>query len=152
MEKNIGALAVIFVILSLLIGGLTGYAIGEGKIIYEDVIQEVEVPVEVEVINEVEIISTDTQPLLDDAIAAFLEEVEDDEDLQECDSEEYDEDQIAVKKVYDDYVISVDEDEYSVDFTVKVKYLDDDVEEKCYNKYDVSVLFEEDEDPEVTIL
>ena len=148
MEKNVGALATILVILCLIVGFTAGYVVKDEKIVYEDKIVEVPVDVEVEKLVEVEVISTDTQPLLDTAIADFLEEVE---DVEDCGGVEYDEDQIAVKKIYDVYSVVVDDEDYSVDFKVKLKYLDGDVEEKCYNTYDVSVLYEEDKDPKVTI-
>lgn len=158
MEKNVGWLLAILATLCLLVGGLVGHSLAPEKIVTNEVVKEV--PKTVEVVKEVEKVvektievpTTDTKPLLDSAVEAFLEEVSDDEDFQRCSDVEYDEDQIEVKKLYEDYTINFDEDEYEVIFSVKLKYLDNDVEEKCYNSYDVSVLFEDEEDPVVEIL
>jgi len=161
MEKNMSGLAIILVILCLIIGGTTGYVMKDAKVVYEDKI--VEVPVEVEVVKEVEkiveVFTIDTQPLLDTAIADFLEEVEDDRTLQYCGidelSERYDEDQIKVRNIEDEYSIIYnkdDEDGFGVVFNVELKYLDKDVEEKCYVDYNVEAYYEDGEDVEITIL
>ena len=151
MEKNMGSLAIILVILCLLVGGTAGYLMADEKIVYEDKIVEVPTNVEVEKLVEIEVTSTDTKPLLDTAIADFLKEVEDDKDLQYCDSERYDEDQIKTRSVDDEYSIVYDDDGYEVIFDIELKYLDKDVEEKCYIDYDVSAYYEDGEDVELTI-
>lgn len=159
MEKNIGGLAIILVILCLIVGGTAGYVMKDAKIVYEDKI--VEVPTEVEVVKEVETIvevsTIDTQPLLDTAIADFLKEVEDDKDLQYCGShhaKRYDEDQIKVNDI-ESYAIIYDDDEfedgYAVVFDVELKYLDKDVEDKCYMDYNVEAYYEDGEDVEISI-
>lgn len=101
---------------------------------------------EVQVIQEVEKeVPLDVKATyLDPAVAEFLKE-----DLEECKGEEYDEDQISVKSV-EDWSVTFDDKDYTVDFEVKLKYLDKDVEEKCYETYEVSVFYEEDEKPEVS--
>lgn len=154
MEKNIGyliaVLAVVLIISSFSLGRVTA------PIRIETEIQEVETIIEVPtIVNKTitEIVEVlDTEVLLDNAISDFLEEVEDDEDLQICDLIEYDEDQIEIKKIYDYYSLEIDDDETEVIFSLKLKYLDDDVEEKCYNTFDVSVLYDPDEDPVVEII
>ena len=153
MEKNISGLAIILVILCLIVGGTAGYVMKDAKIVYEDRI--VEVPTEVEVVKEIETIvevsTIDTQPLLDTAVADFLKEVEDEKDLQYCDEDRYDEDQIKVRDIDEEYSINYDEDGYAVVFEIELKYLDKDVEEKCYIDYDVIAYYEEDEDVELSI-
>jgi len=148
MEKNIGALAITLVILCLIVGATAGYVMKDAKVIYEDRI--VEVPVDVEVVKEIETIvevsTIDTQPLLDTAIADFLKEVEDEKDLQYCGTERYDEDQIKVRDIDEEYSINYDEDGYEVAFEIELKYLDKDVEEKCYIDYDVEAYYEDTED------
>lgn len=84
------------------------------------------------------------------AIDDFMNEVEDDEELQECDGEEYDFNQIKVKTIYDSYSVEYDDEDYTVDFKIKLKYLDIDTEEKCYKTYNVSVFYETGEDPVVS--
>ncbi len=152
MEKNISVLVFIAAVLFLLSGFAIGRITGPEKVITNEIIKEVPTEVVKEVETIVEISTTDTKPLLDTAIADFLEEVE---DVETCNDIEYDEDQIAVKKAYDEYsIVNLDSDdnEYKVIFKVKLKYLDEDVEEKCYNTYDVSVRYKEDKDPRVKIL
>lgn len=73
-----------------------------------------------------------------------------DEDSYLCDGREYDFDQISVYKVYKSYSVDYSKsDEYTVNFEVKLKYLDTDVEHKCYNTFNVSVSYNPDEDPQV---
>ena len=81
---------------------------------------------------------------LDPAVKEFFKE-----DLEMCGGDEYDEDQISVKKI-EDWSVSFEEKDYTVGFEVKLKYLDKDTEVKCYETYDVSVFYEEDEKPEVS--
>ena len=157
MEKNTGSLAIVLVILCLLLGGITGYVIANGQEVEVEVVKEVliEVPVEVPVevcgdLCTTEIISTDTKPLLDTAIADFLKEVDDDKDLQYCDAERYDEDQIRDKDV-DEYKIVYDEDGYKIVFDIELKYLDTDTEDKCYQDYKVSAYYEDNEDVDISI-
>ena len=157
MEKNMGALAIILVVLCLIVGYTTGYVMSPEKVETITNTEIVEVPTTVtETITEqVEVISTDTQPLLDSAIADFLEEVEDNRTLQYCGKHirknRYDEDQILVRDVEEEYSISYEDDGYTVAFEVELKYLDKDVEEKCYVDYEVSAYYEDGEDVEISI-
>jgi len=159
MSKDIGyGVATIIGIIALLIGLYGGYlAHPDAQTIEVEKIITKEVPVQVDKIVEKEVEVIKEIPLdiqatyLDKAIKDFTSEIEDLE-LTTCDEIEYDEDQIAVKKVYDAWNVEIDEDEYSVTFDVKLKYLDSDVEEKCYNTFNVNVFYEPDENPEVTIL
>lgn len=81
----------------------------------------------------------------------FMKVVDDEEDLLTCDGTEYDFDQIKVSKVYKGFSVNFsDVDEYTVNFSLKLKYLDTDTEEKCYNTFDVSVFYEPKEKPEVS--
>lgn len=151
MEKNTGSVVLIAALGFLLLGGLFGYVVGSNGVEKEIVTQEVikEVPTEKivtkEVTNEVEVFKPEL--LLDKAVDEFLDEFLD-EDLI-CDGVEYDDDQVEIKDIDDDYSLRFDDDEQEANFHVKVKYLDNDVEKKCYNEYDVSVLYEEDEEPVV---
>ena len=86
--------------------------------------------------------------LVKKSVDVFINELEDEDEL-ECKGDNYDTDQVSIYRVYDKYTISGDDDETTVDFSVKLKF-DEDVEKSCHQKYDVSVLYEEDEDPEVT--
>ena len=146
-------MATVFAIIGLLVGGLLTYAVFPKEVIKEvpkEVPKEVIKEVPVEIIKEIPLDATVTY--LDAAIAAFIDEGL--EDLAECGTEEYDEDQIVVKKVYDDWSVVFGEDrhgdpQYSVDFNTKLKFLDNDIEEKCYKNCDVSVLYREDKSPKV---
>lgn len=156
MEKHIGPLLWLIAVVCLLLGVALGFGFAPNKTVEVPVEKLVEVPkiveVEKEVIREVEVEKTveitDLTSVRDDALNLFLEEeVDEDEDYLVCDGEEYDRDQVQVKRVDDDFNVVVDEDSSEVFFEVKFKYLDKDVEEKCYNRYAVSVFQEEDEDP-----
>jgi len=161
MSKNVGyGVATIIGIIALLIGCYAGYLIHpDARTIEVEKIVTKDVPVQVEKIVEKEVlvekivnIPLDIKATyLDKAIKEFTSEIEDLE-LTTCDEIEYDEDQIAVKKVYDAWNVEIDEDEYSVTFSIKLKYLDSDVEEKCYNTFNVNVFYEPEENPEITIL
>ena len=96
----------------------------------------------------------ETEPLGDEEAEGLREaEVEDEDSLLECDDQEYDFSQISVSKVYDGATVSVDRDRNGdtteVNAEVRLKYADKDTEEKCYARYDISVTFEDGEDPEL---
>jgi len=150
-------MATVFAIIGLLVGGIFVYTF-----IPKEIIKEVKpdncvaVPCSAvpctptEVIKEIPL---DVRAAyLDDAIAVFADKKL--EKLTVCKTEEYDEEQIAVKTVNEDWSVVFSEDkqgnpQYSVDFGVKLKYLDKDVQEKCYKNCDVSVLYREDKSPKV---
>ncbi|MHA1876708.1 MAG: hypothetical protein ACTSUC_09730 [Promethearchaeota archaeon] len=142
-------LSVILAVLLLGTGYLAGYAMAPTKVETVETETIKEVPTVVTETETVEVPVFDKSLLLDEAVELFWEEIEDEENLQVCNGVEYDEDQIEEKRLYDEVFFRFDEDETEVFFTTKLKYLDGDVEEKCYNKYQVNVLFEEDEDPVV---
>lgn len=150
--------ATITLIAVLLIGGIAGV------ILFPKTITEtktIRVPTEVIVEKsvpgpEIEVPLDAKTTYLDAAVDDFLSEIEDKERLQSCGKEEYDADQIAIKKIYNDWAIAFgtdrnDEEQSAVDFTAKLKYLDSDVEEKCYKTCDVSVLYRIDKDPKVSV-
>lgn len=154
MEKQLTS---ILVILAFIIGAVGGNVFSPEKTITEFVNVEVpgeapdpvEIPVEVEVVKRV----ADPSLILDNAVATFLEELEDDDDLEDtltCNGNDYDFDEVSVSKVYDGYTISVDDDEQEVEFKIKLKY-DEDDERSCKQRYDVSVFEEIDEDVVITI-
>jgi len=149
MEKNVAIVIAALLVVAVLACGLcyqVGYKSAPEKIVEKEV--TVEVPgetIEVEVVTEVEV---DQRT---DALAEFLKEVEDDDDLLKCGSHEYDFDEISVSKLYDAYTVEVDDDEKTVTFEVKLKY-DEDDEKSCKKTFDVEVFYEEDEDAEVTVL
>ncbi len=156
MEKNAGSLIVLAAVAFLLIGGTTGALVGYQMAPEEKVVtREVEVPttvteeVEVEKEVSVEVPVADTSLILDKAVDTFLEEKLG--DLRYCGNDKYDEDQILIDEIDEEYSIEVDEDEQTVNFNIELKYLDESVDEKCYNEFDVSVFEEEDEEPQVTV-
>ena len=151
MEKNTGGIIVVFVILSLLVG----FALG-AVLIGEDVetIKEVEVTkivnVTVEKLVEVELPAPDMLSL---AVDAFMQAVEDEEDEAGNDVDvlgSYDFDEVEVSRVYDDYTVSYDDEVTTVDFSIKLRF-DEDGEASEKETYDVTVIFEEDEDTEVEV-
>jgi len=115
---------------------------------------EVPEPCECEVceVTECEVIEcADTaDDLLDVAIEDLLEHM-DDEDLFVCDGDEYDVDEVTVKKIYYGYsVVYLDDDEYEVSGEIRLNFKQKD-ERRCRETVDFTVLYEEGEDPEITI-
>lgn len=80
------------------------------------------------------------------AMDDFLDEIDDNDDL-ECGKHSYDMDEVSVSKVYWHSVLFDDEDT-QVDFKVKLKF-DEDDERSCRETYEVSVMYEEGEKPDV---
>ena len=120
------------------------------EVVYVDVVKEVVKEVTVEKTVEMDLEATFLEP----AIEKFLEEVEDEDEYLICGGEEYDFDSIAVKKIYDGYNVVIDDasdNEYTVNFEAKLKYLDSDVEEKCYRTMDVSVSYPKDHDSDIEV-
>jgi len=110
---------------------------------------------EAELEEEVEVLVEDTT--LEDALDVFMLAVEEEEDeagndieLLECGGDDYDFDEISVSKVYNDWSVSYDGDETEVDFEVKLKYKETD-ERSCRDTFDVTVLYEDDEDTIVRV-
>lgn len=93
-----------------------------------------------------EVCTASVADLQDEAITKFLEEVEDDEDLLRCGGDEFDLDQIEVKRIYDEWSTEFDEDDYVTSLTIKLKYLDGDVEDKCYKTFDVELEYDSEDD------
>lgn len=92
----------------------------------------------------------DLQLLLDQAVADFEAELEDEDDLRVCDGIEYDDDEFTVKNIEDNFDIDVDDaedNEYTVTFEAEVKFKDEDT---CRINYEVEVEYDDD-DVDVTI-
>jgi len=145
MENTI---VTIFVILALAVGLVGGYVINpsDTEVVYQDKIVEKLVNVSVDKVVEVP-----APDMLSLAVDAFMQAVEDEEDEAGNDVNvvgTYDFDEIEVSKVYDDYQVSYDGDETTVNFLIKLRF-DEDGEASEKEKYDVTVIFEEDEDTEV---
>jgi len=149
MEKNTSGIVVVFVILSLLVGfALGAVLIGEDTETIKEV--EVEKIVNVSVDNIVEVPAPNQ---LDLAVEEFLKAVEDEEDEAGNDVNvlgDYNFDEVEISKVYSDYTVAYDDDKTIVDFSIKLRF-DQEDESASKETYDVTVIFEEDEDTEVLI-
>ena len=100
---------------------------------------------------------------LDTALNDFLDSLENDDDYDDylkCGGDRYDFDQISVNRIYDDVTIKlseVDTDDLDdakatdVEFKLRLKYKDIDVEDKCYQTLDIKVEYEEGEEPNILI-
>src|SRR3990167_85833 len=138
------AVLLIAVVVSVIAGGVlfsTVEVVEKPVVIKETEIKVVEIPTPGETKYE------DSDFLLDRAIADFFEEIDRKVSLQKCDGDLYDLEQISVSRI-DEYQI-LDEyqnqdGEYTVEFSIRLKYLDSDVEEKCYEDYDVEVEYDND--------
>ena len=134
----------------IVIALLAGCAVGALAFPHE---VEVEVPVDkiVEVEKQVEVIKEvdSAQKLKDSAVADWLSHMED-EELFECDGDEYETDEVSLSKIYDKWAVEYDEDEKEVSFSAKLKYKESDLR-SCRESYDVEVFYEPDEEPEITV-
>ncbi len=146
MEKHVSNLFIVIAVFALLIGGLVGYNMAPVKVVTEI---ETEIVYQNVSVYEIEYISLPSQ--LDLAVAAFLEAVEDEEDeagnlVNVLGS--YDFDEVSVSKVYDDYSVDYNDDQVTVEFSIKLKF-NEDGEASEKQVYDVEVVFEESEDTKV---
>ncbi len=138
-------LSVILCLAFLLIGVVGGAVLvpGEAEIEYVDRVEYVNNTVE----KVVEIHAPDQ---LDLALSEFSIAYEAEEDAAGNDVNvlgSYHSDEVSVKKIYNDYVVSFNEDGYEVNFEVKMRFENkDDVD---FDNYNVTVIFEDNEDTEV---
>lgn len=160
MSNQINALTLLIALLCILAGLVIGLVASPDKTV--TVTKEVPGPetvreVPVEVIREVNVTQTvdARDELLAKAKVEFLAEVEDNDEYLVCNEVEYDFDQVTISKIYDGWTVVTDKNRHgdlnTVNFEAKLKYTDKDVSEKCYKNYDVEVVFEDGEDPELTI-
>jgi len=152
MEKNTQGIVAVFALLALLVGFALG-AIMMG----EDTETIVNVPVEKIVnVSVVELVEMPAPDMLSLAVDAFMQAVDDEEVINGTGSDEadimgqYDFDEIETNKVYDEYNVSYDDEVTTVDFSLRLRFDNDDDVEK--ESYDVKVVFEEDKDTRVSIL
>ena len=148
--------------IALLIVGSIGGAILFPTEVIKEVEKTVEVPIEVPAqctladcpIPEPVDCPVVSDPILDKAVADFMQAVEDEEDEAGNSVDAlngYDFDEISISKVYDEYSIDVDGDKTKVSFSIRLKYKEKgEKSEKIV--YDVVVNYEEDEDTEVEIV
>jgi len=135
----------------LVVGLFAGAAVFSNEKIVE-VTKELPVEKIVEVEVPGEVVEIEAPSLLDKAVSDFMKAVEDEEDEagNEMDLlEGYDFEEISVNRVYDDFIVThFDENEYNIEFTIKLKYKEDgEKSEKI--KYLVNMQYEEDEDTEI---
>lgn len=147
-------------IICLIVGAFAGVALFP-QTVEKVVTKEVQVPgpektvevpvekiVEKEIVKEVPV----KTGYRDEALKSFQDELADKDSLQVCNGVSYDIDQVKLSKVYDEFSVSGDDKDYTVKAKAKFKYLDSDVSEKCYNTFEFTVRYQEDEDPVVTVL
>ena len=150
MEKHISGLVIALSVLFLLVGGLVGFAMGSEKVVTEIQTEIVYQNVSVDKIVEIPTVS-----VLEKAVSAFMEAVEDEELLLLDEAgndvdvlEYYNFDEVEVLKVYDAYTVSYDDEMTTVNFEIRLKF--DDGDARLKESYDVEVIFEDDEDTKVT--
>lgn len=151
-------IAVILGISLLIVGVFSGGALFSTNTEVEvEKIVEAECP-ECEVCETCEetIVEVPTPSLLDLAVEDFMKAVDDeeaDENVLKCEfaGHEYDFDELSISKLYEEHQILIeDEENYAIEFTVKMKYKESG-EESEKAKYDVTVTYEEDKDVDVHI-
>lgn len=132
-------------VLVLVLGLFSGAMLFPKTIVEEKIVEVIQEP---EIINET-VIKTEyiERPYLDSAISEFLKYVEDEDSILG----DYDFDSISVRRIYDEYSVSFDEDEYAVEAKVSLKFKEEDLSTKT-EVYEFKVTFEDGEKPEVEIL
>ena len=139
-------LATILIVAFLLIGAVGGVILTPNETI-EVPGAEVEVVTEVPVNVSIEVPVADVSVYLDQAVDDFMDYV-DDEELFTCGDYEYNLDEISISRVYEDYSVAIDDEDTTVEFSIKLEY-DEDDERSCKKVYDVKAYYEEDEDVEI---
>ncbi len=141
-------LSVLFCVLFLLVGAVGGFILSPQEEVTKTVEIEVikEVPTEV----EVEILVANANEYLNLAVDDFLEYV-DDEELFRCKSHEYNFDEISIARLYDDWNLDFNDEDYTVKFNIKLDY-DEDSERSCKKSFDVKAFYEENEDVKVSLI
>ena len=141
MAKDNMMLATLCVVAALLLGGIVGYVLQPEAKVVTNTVTKTEL-VNVTSIVEVEVVKdTVLQDKLDEAVALFLEDLTEDFD---------DDEKISKYTVDEDYTIIVGEDTTEVLFSIDTKKVDTVTESRSNVSYNVSVLFEEEEDPVLT--
>jgi hypothetical protein len=157
MEKNVGMLLGILAVLCLLVGFSVGYIMAPDncpecptcpvQTCPDCPVTECEV-CETETVTCETVVCEDTaNELLDVAIADLMDYLEDEDELV-CDDEEFDRDEVEVRKIYDEFSVDFDDDEYTVFGKVKLNYKQED-EKRCRDVIEFSVFYEPDEEPEI---
>ena len=151
MEKNTQGLVAVFAVLSLLIGfSLGAVLMGEDTETIKEIEVEKIVNVSVDKVVEVIVPTMDISLYLDEAVEDFMEYV-DDEELFVCEGYEYDFDEISISKIYNDYTVAIDGDDYTVGFNVKLRY-DEDDERSCKKSFEILAEYEDGEEVEISII
>lgn len=150
--KQTAGMVITLIVAALIVGALT-VSVFFPRTIAEEVVKTVEVPkevivekiVEVPIACENEVVEVDTLTnKFADAKAEYLAEVEDEKELQYCNEERYDFEQITLKEVKE-YTVNTDvsrrDTATTVAFEAELKFVDKDTEEKCYRDDKVEVVF-----------
>jgi len=135
-------------ILLFVFGFIFSVAVMPSKVVDNKTI--VEVPKFIYVNNTVEVASSNKSEM-DLALATFLKSVKDEKD--EAGNEinvlgNYNFDEMSVRKVYDSYNVTFDDEITTVSFDLKLRFKEKD-EASITNKYNVVVKFEDGEDTTV---
>lgn len=92
---------------------------------------------------------TTANDLLDQAIDDTMEYLDDEEEFR-CGRDDYDMDEVEVSKIYDEFTVEFDDEDYTVEGKFKLNFKMDE-EKRCRKTVDFEVFYEEDEEPVVTV-
>ena len=139
----------VIAVFALLIGGLVGYNMAPTK-----VVTETETEIVYQNISVDKLVPVFEPNMLELSVAEFMKAVKDEEDEAGNDINvvgSYDFDEIEVSKVYSDYIVEYDNDKIIVDFSIKLRF-DEDGEASEKKTFDVTVIFEDNEDTIVQVI
>ena len=157
-EKTNYSYVGLLVVLSVLFGAVFTYGIFPREVTVEkeklvEVIKEVEV---VKVVNqtvteEVEV----TRDYANEALQTVLNRIGDEDDFLTCENETYEEDEVRVSKLYEDYELNViDETDNEYEVTFKARFVFDEGKSgisSCKETREYSVKYEDGEKPEIDL-
>lgn len=143
MEKHISGLLVVIAAVFLLVGGLVGYNVGEAQVETNTITEYVDRNVSV-----TEYVDVPAPSQLNLAVAEFLKAVEDEEDEAGYNVDvlgTYDFDEMEVSRIYADHNVSYEDEKTTIDFKIRLRFDEDDAE-STKRTYNVTVVFDQEED------
>lgn len=154
MEKLQTTLMVVLAVAFLTLGAVGHGLFAEPNTVVKEVpvVKETIVEKLVNQTVEVEVPVADASSFREDAIQAIFDEYGDDDDFLTCDGHEYEEDEVKVSSKQPEWSYTyLDSDESEVSGELKLVYSDGSDERDCKRNLEFKVLFEDGEEPEVSI-
>jgi len=102
--------------------------------------------------EEIEIEVANADKFIEQAKKDLFDEIGDDDEFLTCGEYEFDEEEVAISKIYQWSYTWLNDDEYEVTFDAKFKFDDDSDERACKETRTYKVFYEKGENPEVELI